>query len=355
VEGELTMRTSNKPSGMSDEIIIESIERKAIPSIEKNGMECVVFTRRTFQEMKNSGHLLPSGVEVLPRELHGPRVVVRERQLGIRMVTARWPNDAMEATYSPLLAFVNTGQADLRIGNYVLHCPEGTFVCMPPGIPHPDPSHVHLEGPNSATRSCDIIWMTHVGEVLRLSGCRSSKGEHIGVPSFYISQKNLSSDFERLFHDNHRRSPAIDRIRKSALTLLLSTIHHELHERRYFRKFPQVTTSKVSHEVDPIKNAQLYVRQHLSEDLTLESVARVAYLCRAQFAKKFHSQTGETFNEFVTRCRLEEAKMRLSTTPMEVGALSHTVGLTPRRLGQIFRAHTGMSPTEYRRKFADSK
>jgi AraC-like DNA-binding protein len=101
---------------------------------------------------------------------------------------------------------------------------------------------------------------------------------------------------------------------------------------------------------DPIKRAQNYVCQNLSEPLTLERLARYCYMSRSQFAKKFHEETGETFTAYLNRCRLEEAKMRLATSSAQIAGLSHHVGLKPRHFTQMFQQSTGLTPGAYRRK-----
>ncbi len=81
----------------------------------------------------------------------------------------------------------------------------------------------------------------------------------------------------------------------------------------------------------------------------MANVAQTVYLSRAQFARKFSAETGQTFTGFVTACRLQEARKLLAETNWPITAISEVVGMTPAHLRNLFTEHTGMSPGEFRR------
>ena len=58
-----------------------------------------------------------------------------------------------------------------------------------------------------------------------------------------------------------------------------------------------------------------YVREHLNDDLSLDTLARVAGFSPFHFHRLFKSVTGETVNEIVVRLRLERAAALLRATP----------------------------------------
>src|SRR5687768_9925011 len=58
-----------------------------------------------------------------------------------------------------------------------------------------------------------------------------------------------------------------------------------------------------------------YVRENLNDDLSLDTLARVAGFSPFHFHRLFKSITGETINEIVIRLRLERAVMLLRSTP----------------------------------------
>jgi AraC-like DNA-binding protein len=330
--------------------LVSAIATQALRWIEDNSAEHIIVARPNFKEMQACASDFPDGVKITARSLQSRRVVVRDRPTGFQFVSARWPGDGVEAKRFPMIACALRGPTDLRISNYVLHCKEGCFVFLPAGIPHPDSSRVHLEGENENRRSCDILWFSPMGEVLRCWICRSENGKHSSHPSLYISQKKLINYLELLFEGVDERDAVSRKIRQGLMIALMSSVQKEIQEGRFFRWLPQSVAMGAEEEGDPIKRAQNYIRQNLGDHLTLERVARYCYMSRSQFARKFHEETGETFTVFLTRCRLDEAKMRLETSSAQIAGISRHVGLKPRHFAQIFQQSTGLTPSEYRRR-----
>ena len=58
-----------------------------------------------------------------------------------------------------------------------------------------------------------------------------------------------------------------------------------------------------------------YIREHLDGDLSLDTVAQVAYFSPFHFHRLFKSLTGETVNDCVVRLRLERAVALLKASP----------------------------------------
>ena len=71
-------------------------------------------------------------------------------------------------------------------------------------------------------------------------------------------------------------------------------------------------------EYAPISAAQQYIKEHLDENLTQDKVAQVVRLSRTQFIRRFREESGQTFNQFVTACRLAQAKVLLQETEFTI-------------------------------------
>ena len=134
------------------------------------------------------------------------------------------------------------------------------------------------------------------------------------------------------------------------LELFLLTLQRDLQEDKAIYPTRLVSDeAPLAHSDAPILRAQQYVRDHLHEELTQDSVARRVYLSRTQFISRFHSETGQTFNEFVTQCRIEQAKKLLEQTDFPLTFVRHAIGYkSPAYFYTVFRRHTGMLPAEYR-------
>lgn len=342
---------SPKPSAKSSISVasmISAIRHRGLPWIEQHAADSIIIPRPNFDAMKSQA--ASDGIEITRSPLQGRRISSRERPGGIQFINARWPSEKLESKLMPMIACTIQGTADLRLNDYTLHCPEGNFIFIPAGFAHPDGSTPHFHGDPASERSCDILWFFPMGDVLRTWICRSENGKHSSLPSIYFDQKNLCTYLAALFEHLEDRSDTLGKVRQGLLIALLASVVNEIEAGRFFRWLPQTVDLTSEEEDDPIKRAHIYIRQYMNERLTLERVARYSFMSRSQFARKFSEQTGETFCQFLTRCRLEEAKLRLTNTTAEVARIGRHVGLQPRQFNHLFRLHIGLTPGDYRRQ-----
>src|SRR5690606_16495660 len=106
----------------------------------------IMVAAPTFAAMRRS--VLPEHVTITPNKRRGPRVVARKAQLmdGGRTEIAIWPEAGISEYTLPVLGCVISGQADLRVADYILHCQPGDIVFFPAGIPKCNSQKSHLEG-----------------------------------------------------------------------------------------------------------------------------------------------------------------------------------------------------------------
>lgn len=93
-----------------------------------------------------------------------------------------------------------------------------------------------------------------------------------------------------------------------------------------------------------------YIRKHLTEDLSLEKLARAAHLSVRQFGRAFKVETGETPAKAVERIRAEVAHSLLEETSEPVEAVAEEVGFSdPERMRRAFLRLFGIPPQGVRR------
>lgn len=97
--------------------------------------------------------------------------------------------------------------------------------------------------------------------------------------------------------------------------------------------------------------AQRYVMTHLNEKISMDEMAKRLDLNSSHFSRIFKKETGETFVEFVTRSKMEKARELLDISNQSVEQISEELGFdNSSYFFKLFRAFSGMSPTEYRKK-----
>lgn len=100
-----------------------------------------------------------------------------------------------------------------------------------------------------------------------------------------------------------------------------------------------------------LDNVIAYVQQHLSEKLTVESVAAQVGYSPSHLSRLFTRENGMPLYQFIRKCRLSRAQYLLSATRQPVENIAFQTGFpSAANFSQAFRRETGMSPSEYRRR-----
>lgn len=106
-------------------------------------------------------------------------------------------------------------------------------------------------------------------------------------------------------------------------------------------------------ESDRIRDVLTYIREHLTEALSIEDLAEVASLSPRQFGRVFLAQTGETPAKAVERLRAEAARPRVEHGAEPIEAIARDVGFAdPERMRRAFLRIFGHPPQSLRRMSA---
>lgn len=106
----------------------------------------------------------------------------------------------------------------------------------------------------------------------------------------------------------------------------------------------------LSGEPSAVRKAKEFLREHLSESVTLAQVARAAHLSPYHFCRLFHGTTGMTFTDYVARARVEKAKALLRESSARVGEVAFATGFgSLSQFNSVFRKWAGASPSDFRK------
>src|SRR5712692_6782075 len=99
-----------------------------------------------------------------------------------------------------------------------------------------------------------------------------------------------------------------------------------------------------------------WVLAHLDRDLSVDALAKRAYLSPRQFSRRFQLEFKCTPGAFVQKLRLDEARERLCTFEGSVETVGRSVGFDdPDSFRRAFERRFGVAPSEYRRRFSPQK
>jgi two-component system response regulator YesN len=98
-----------------------------------------------------------------------------------------------------------------------------------------------------------------------------------------------------------------------------------------------------------INRAKVWIKEHYRKELSMEQAADYVNLSPFYFSKLFKKHVGETFIDYLTRLRIEEAKELISNELLSLKEVCYEVGYNdPNYFSRVFKKVAGMSPTEYR-------
>lgn len=103
-----------------------------------------------------------------------------------------------------------------------------------------------------------------------------------------------------------------------------------------------------------VAQAVRLITKHIAEPITLTWAAEQVGLSSFYLSRLFREEVGESFNEYVTRQRIDKAIVLLQTTNLKVYEVAEQIGIPSYRyFSVLFRNRTGVSPTEYKKGGAE--
>jgi transcriptional regulator GlxA family with amidase domain len=102
-----------------------------------------------------------------------------------------------------------------------------------------------------------------------------------------------------------------------------------------------------------IARCQEWLANHYAEAAPVSAMVQLSGLPERTFSRRFVQATGMIPKDYVHALRLEEAKQMLETQDLPVEAIALEVGYQDSSFfGRLFRRRVGLTPMQYRRRFA---
>ena len=150
---------------------------------------------------------------------------------------------------------------------------------------------------------------------------------------------SLSVLVDRLENECNRNDAFAVRARKNLLELLLYPMARSITQST---ELPRINS-------DSVEASLQYVFQHFREDITLAQVAQLCGYTANYFSMLFHKTCGTCFTDFLTRLRLNYARMLLLTTDRNISDIALASGFySTSSFYRAFKKQINMSPAEYR-------
>lgn len=343
---------------MTSSPLLKIFEAQIIPWVEQFGTANIALAQPSWRAWQAANHV-PENIYGSPKPLLSKRKPVKgNRYYGnAALVDGHWPADNLHSFRSPNLAFILRGAVAFPLAGYQLHCRPGHGVLVPPGVAQSDGKHLCIDESVPDNTACEILNLCSYNGAIVCWLSHTQKNEHWSYrspeESCCITSYQAASYLETFSEEMQAQAPRYHSICNSLLNALVNLVWRELSQsaQRLSVSFPQQNWLPPPRmESDPITLAQEYIHNHLGEQLSLNKVARYAYMSRRLFTEQFRQKTGQSFQEYLNLRRFEEASKLLQDTDWSIEVVGGFVGLKPSRLRELFHQRTGLSPNDFRRQ-----
>jgi len=124
-------------------------------------------------------------------------------------------------------------------------------------------------------------------------------------------------------------------------------------EREYRLEEPKI----VNADEEMMDQLMKFIEQRIGDDgLRIEDMAEAVGMGRTVFYEKIKELVGVSPSDFLRQVRMQRAKQLVSKSKMTFSEIAYSVGFTdPKYFTKCFKKETGMTPSEYRTKEADTQ
>ncbi len=127
----------------------------------------------------------------------------------------------------------------------------------------------------------------------------------------------------------------------SILDFLIYMAEHHLEE-------ASISTKKIDIS---IRQALSYINSEFQKKLSADLISQKAGFSKYHFLREFKNATGQTFSDYLTKIRIENAKKLLLTTTLPIKEICYRTGFESEAyFSKVFKSFLSITPTEYRKK-----
>ena len=99
------------------------------------------------------------------------------------------------------------------------------------------------------------------------------------------------------------------------------------------------------------KKAVAYIQVHVSDGVNVSDIARHLNISRGYLTLVFNNVCGKSTKQYIIDYKIDVARRLLQTSGMSMEEIGESIGVTsPSHFSRLFKAETGMTPLEFRRR-----
>lgn len=113
---------------------------------------------------------------------------------------------------------------------------------------------------------------------------------------------------------------------------------------------PSFPTKKT--DLDPlVESIIVYLRQNVNQAIRVEDLCKTFDYSRSYLSRHFQEKTGQTLAHYFASLKVSEAKRLMRETTMNFAQIATRLAFeSPQYFSRVFKRHTGLTPSEFKRK-----
>lgn len=164
----------------------------------------------------------------------------------------------------------------------------------------------------------------------------------VGRIRTHLKRKDAKYNFDGRLSELYNQLPIFDNVQLSCLKNLLSNI--------LFSNAIELENTNIA------ENIRDYIEENISDNITASVICKRFFISRNYLYKTFKENFSCTPVEYITNCRLEQAKKLLLETKEPVYWICEKVGIPNYTyFCNLFKKKNGITPTEYKSQFAQKQ
>ncbi len=227
------------------------------------------------------------------------------------------------------LMYIISGSMDARVGDASFILERGNVLCISPNTPY---FYARRENSEEHVRYRFLHFTgSRAGETL------SSLSLPLNTPVEVEVKEEVVGLWDELFRVFRGQAGRIDALSEIMLTYILMKVGQSAEAGRAIEK-------KLDQSIK-------YIHTHLSENLSVETLANMEFLSTSRYREVFRSATGHSPVEYITLLRIRQACELLAENGATIEDTAAAVGYSDRLYFQrVFKKHMGITPGKYVKK-----
>lgn len=237
-----------------------------------------------------------------------------------------------------LIFYVNGGKATVEVGDQTVHVNENQAAAVSPWEPH------NFNGESKDSPSMCLV--VYIKPMWFLENSKTAQSVlDFGQPIIRIDNE-IRRWILRL------TSLLLEPQDTEAMDGYLFELTRICYDKSWARSKQRTPLGRIKSRFSDfrVRRSLRLMREHFTEEVQMDDLARAVGLSRPHFFKLFKKQMGITPNLYLNTLRAEHAITELMTTEKSVTDIGHDLGFSSQAsFTRFFASNVGIPPSEYRR------